>query len=68
MSAPRTSLPDALDDAPMELPGADHPIEPAPFPGADGGDPPEVYVPSDEPLGVPADPPIDVPRSVPLPM
>ncbi len=68
MSDPRTSLPDALDDAPMELPGADHPIEPAPFPGADGGDPSEVYIPSDEPTGVPANREIGGPRDAPRPM
>ncbi len=28
-------IPDALDEEPMERPGADDPIEPAPFPGPD---------------------------------
>lgn len=79
MTAPITPIPDALDDDPMVLPGADQAIEPAPFPGADedplGGDEdpekqdaPGADGPADELAGVTIDALLDNPRGTPLPM
>ena len=75
MTDPTTPVPDALDDEPMDLPAEDTPM-PLPPPGEpplgdddpDGPSAPDVYVPTDQPIGVPIDPPFDSPRDAPLPL
>ncbi len=64
MGDPLKPMPDALDEAPIEVPGANPPIEPAPFPAGtdmppdqhdtDDVDDPGTVTTPDDLLGTPA--------------